>query len=52
MLGQQAALAEKPTPASQIPAPFFGDQFTTATLLLIAAAQAGSEWRVVPPPSQ
>jgi hypothetical protein len=33
-----------------IPAPFFGDAFTTATLLPIAAAQASSEWRAVPPP--
>lgn len=50
MLGQQAALAEKPTPVPPIPAPFFGDEFSTATLLPIAAAQASGEWRAVPPP--
>lgn len=50
VLAQQAALADKPTPAPPVPAPFFGDEFTTATLLPIAAAQASAEWRAVPPP--
>lgn len=47
---QQAPLAEKPTPAPRIPAPYFGDEFTTATLVPIAAAQVSPEWRAVPPP--
>lgn len=50
LLAKQAPLAEKPTPAAPVPAPFFGDAFTTATLLPIAAAQAGPEWRVVAAP--
>jgi hypothetical protein len=50
LLAQQAPLADKPTPAAPAPAPFFGDEFTTATLLPIAAAQVSAEWRVVPPP--
>ena len=33
-----------------MPAPFFGDEFTTATLLPIAAAQASPEWRAAQAP--
>jgi acyl-CoA thioesterase-1 len=50
LLAQQAALADKPSPAAPLPPPFFGDEFTTATLLPIAAAQVSAEWRAVPPP--
>ena len=49
LLGQQALLADKPTPPAPVPPPMFGDEFTTATLLPIAAAQASAEWRAVPP---
>ncbi|MGO8748109.1 MAG: SGNH/GDSL hydrolase family protein [Thermoguttaceae bacterium] len=48
LLGQQSLLAGKPAPP--LPAPFFGDEFTTATLLPIAAAQVSPEWRAVQPP--
>jgi lysophospholipase L1-like esterase len=50
LLARQAPLADKPTPVPPVPAPFFGDEFTTATLLPIAAAQASPEWRTVRPP--
>jgi hypothetical protein len=50
LLAQQAPSADKPTPVRPLPAPFFGDEFTTATLLPIAAAQASPEWRTVPAP--
>jgi len=50
LLMEQASLADKPTPPPPVPAPFFGDEFTTATLLPIAAAQVSGEWRAVPPP--
>jgi hypothetical protein len=33
-----------------MPDAFFGDEFTTATLLPIAAAQASPQWRAVRPP--
>lgn len=49
LLKQQASLAEKPAAVPPLPAPFFGDEFTTATLLPIAAAQVSSEWRAVSP---
>jgi acyl-CoA thioesterase-1 len=50
LLAQQAPLADKPAPVPPVPVPFRSDEFTTATLLPIAAAQASSEWRAVPPP--
>lgn len=50
LLAQQMPLAEKPTPPAAMPAPFFGDEFATATLLPIAAAQASSEWHAARPP--
>lgn len=50
LLTQQAALADQPTPVPPVPAPFFGDEFTTATLLPIAAAQVSPEWRAAAPP--
>jgi hypothetical protein len=50
LLKEQAALADKPTPVPPLPAPFFGDEFTTATLIPIAGAQASAEWRAAPPP--
>ncbi len=50
LLTRQAPSADKPTPVPPLPAPFFGDEFTTATLLPIAAAQASPEWRTVPAP--
>jgi acyl-CoA thioesterase I len=50
LLEQQMPLAEKPTPPAAMPAPFFGDEFVTATLLPIAAAQPNSEWHAVAPP--
>jgi lysophospholipase L1-like esterase len=50
LLEQQAPLADKPTPRPAMPAPFFGEEFTTGTLLPIASAQASGEWRAVPPP--
>lgn len=51
LLAQQALLADAPTPTPPVPAPFFGDEFTTATLLPIAAAAASPEWKVLPAPS-
>ena len=42
MLEQQAQLGDKPTPAPTVPRPFFGDEFTTATLLPIAAAKVSA----------
>ena len=50
LLGQQARLADKPTPPPPLPSPYFGDEFTTATLLPIAAARVSPEWRAVEPP--
>ncbi len=50
LLGQQARLADKPTPPPPLPSPYFGDEFTTATLLPIAAARVSPEWRTVEPP--
>ncbi len=50
LLQEQAKLADHPTPTPPVPAPFFGDEFTTATLLPIAAAQVSREWKAVPPP--
>jgi acyl-CoA thioesterase I len=50
MLERQAPLGDKPTPAPKVPRPFFGDEFTTATLLPIAAARVSADWRVIPPP--
>jgi hypothetical protein len=50
MLAQQASLADKAAAVPPIPAPFFGDEFTTATLVPIAGAQASSEWRAVSSP--
>lgn len=41
---------DKPAQALAIPKAFFGEEFTTATLLPIAAAQASSQWRVIPAP--
>jgi len=49
LLAQQAPLADQPAPVPPLPPPFFGAEFTTATLLPIAAAQASPEWRAVPP---
>jgi len=45
---QQIPLADKPTPVPPVPAPFFGDEFTTAVVLPIAAAQVSPEWSVKP----
>ncbi len=50
LLRQQAALTNPSTAVPAIPAPFFGDEFTTATLLPIAAAQASPEWRAAQAP--
>lgn len=50
LLTQQAPLADQPTPVPPVPAPFFGAEFTTATLLPIAAAQVSSAWHAATPP--
>lgn len=50
LLERHSILADRLTPAPAIPAPFFGDEFTTATLLPIASAQASPEWRAAQPP--
>ena len=47
LLEQQARLGDTPTPAPSVQRPFFGDEFTTATLLPIAAARVSTDWRVV-----
>ena len=46
----QAEAAAAAPPPAPIPGPFFGDEFTTATLLPIAAAQASADWKPVVPP--
>lgn len=47
LLAQQAGLKGKPMADPPIPAPYASDEWTTATLVPIAAAKYGPEWKVV-----
>ena len=49
LLKRQAALADHPTPEPPVPPPYSSDEWATATLVPIAAAHYGKEWKVVKP---
>jgi hypothetical protein len=49
LLKQQAAMTGPPTPEPPVPAAYASDEWTTATLVPIAAAHYGKEWKVVKP---
>jgi hypothetical protein len=49
LLKQQAALTGPPTPEPPVPAAFASDEWATATLVPIAAARYGPEWKAVRP---
>jgi lysophospholipase L1-like esterase len=49
LLRQQAPLADRPTPEPPVPQAHSSEEWATATLVPIAAAHYGKEWKVVRP---